>query len=366
MQRLLEHRAPFPSGNSASARRQHLVALLGIMIVVGYIAFFVLPRLAMDDDSFNPTTSPPRPPAKLTSTPAADTILTTAGTNGDQHVRSSSVIAHIPELAPWGYNADRNVPRWKAIYRSIASDAVSQDTSRPLSVIDHGADQGYFSVSMAKFFPHATVIGLELGGAGGMIWVKGKQLAKTDVLRDQEGHLDRNEVTNMIICQTRMHQKHFFALRDAHSVVDYQLMLSVFHWFDLKTRDAFEEAIAALFSTARTTFIELPIVGDKSKLIRDQVGYENFVKWYDGRDDIGLVLSDAAKNQHIQVRVQKILSSKWVKWTREVFRVDYLGPAAAGADDSVVVPTSFQCAKRLEVYGCNMTRKRFLSCPDDG
>jgi hypothetical protein len=357
MQRLLEHRAPFPGGNtSASARRQHLTALLGIMAVVGYIAFFVLPRLAISDEDFHAITSLPPPDEEINRLKG---ILPTVDANGHRN----SIIQEIPELAPWGYNADRNVPRWKAIYRSIASDAFSHDPTHPLSVIDHGADQGYFAVSMAKFFPHATVIGLELGGAGGMIWVKGKQLAKTDVLRDQEGHLDRNQLSNVIICQTRMHQRHFFALRAARSVVDYQLMLSVFHWFDLKTRDAFEEAVAALFATARTTFIELPIVGDKSKLIRDQVGYENFVKWYDGRDDIGQILMDAAKNQRIQVRVQKILSSKWVKWTRDVFRVDYFGPV--GSDD-LAIPASFQCEKRLEVYGCNMTRKRFLSCPADG
>lgn len=48
-------------------------------------------------------------------------------------------------------------------------------------------------------------------------------------------------------------------LSRAGQVFDYQLSLSVFHWFvPMNTRDVFEEALSNHLLNARTTFIELP------------------------------------------------------------------------------------------------------------
>lgn len=305
------------------------------------------------------------------------------------HVGSPSAVAGavarpmILELPPWGYNRDRNTPRWRAIYASIAADqrrmVLPNGQPRHFTLVDYGADQGYFSISVAKFFPQALVMGLEMGGVGGEIWKRnkrrdGKDVIDADVLAVQEGKIAELGVKNMLICQTKVEPGHFFALNGQRLISDYQLVLSVFHWFRLPDRAAFERTVTALFRNARTTFIELPTMGDGSALIRKQVGWEFFSKWYDNRNDIAEILSAAAKNQGLQVRVTRVIGVRWIRWEREVFRVDVIPSSASLSSSSPAdAPTrpvdgsfdkeGFGCAARQKIYGCNLSRALHNKCP---
>lgn len=258
------------------------------------------------------------------------------------------------QIPAWGYNRDRNVPRWKAIAASIAAD----QRRGPFTVVDYGADQGFFSISTAATFPTARVMGLEMGGVGGEIW---KKKDSQDVLDIQEKKIKELAVNGrMMICQTLVKPEHFFALESAASVSDYQYVLSVFHWFNLPTRADFEKAVSALLHNAKTTFIELPTIGDNSKLIRQQVGWENFVKWYDGRTDTGLILKEAAEAHGMRVKVVAIATVPWVKWTRVVHRIDIIGGDEAPGGEKGAA--AFQCMTRRKIYGCNEKRTQHQSC----
>lgn len=364
MQRLVESTASRSASNSRSGSGGGSKGLRMklFLMAVGAFAFafcFLNPAVNTTEIELGePIASPPRGVEK----PAEE--------EGGNHVIEGSpkppalvsVVAppplhadEVPFLEPWGYNADRNVPRWKAISESIRNDPL-----RPFTLVDYGADQGYFSASVAHFFLQSYVFALELGGSGGEIWNKNKP-KKKDVLTIQEEHIDGLNLRNMMICQARMHQDHFVKFNEMKAKSDYQLMLSVFHWFDLPDRPAFEKAVTDLFRNAHTTFIELPTIGDNSELIRKQVGYSRFSKWYDGRSDVGQILQDAADAHHLPVKITKILESKWIRWTREVYRVDLIEDDYDKEGKNVV--ELFHCEDRRKVYGCE-SRARFSNCRD--
>eukprot|EP00760_Papus_ankaliazontas_P006282 PhM_4_TR12977/c0_g1_i1/m.63570 len=258
-------------------------------------------------------------------------------------------------LEAWGYNANRNRPRWEAIRKELLADHPNPNTAE-FALVDYGADQGYFTVSTAHLFPRSLVIAIEMGGKGGEIWKKDGQ---QDVLTIIEGHLTKNKAgKNVVICQTKAQTTQFSQINENGLLHTYQYVLSVFHWFDLKTRDAFEVAITDLFRNARTTFIELPTAGDGSALIRKQVGWDNFKRWYDGRSDLGEVMSAAARNKGLEVRVKMIASLPWLKWTRDVFRVDVVVSEDAAAAER----RKINCPLHLKIYDCT-PRAKHSQCP---
>lgn len=367
MQQLLENRSPFERLASEGGRRgPHARRLRYVLLAIGLFAFFALLL----------------PTAFLSRAPQTSIIVDSqvvrrnsgnsdirrdedaAGTRGPPEslasVRAQSKATPIAVnlLEPWGYNRDRNVPRGRAILSSIASDVEAgrfEATGGSFSLVDYGSDQGYFSISISKIFPASQVMGIEMGGVGGEIWKKSNS---QDVLVIQEGKIREHGVEkNMRICQTKVLPTSFFALKDQRLVSDYQLVLSVFHWFDLPTRAEFDRTISTLFLNARTTFIELPIIGDNSALIRKQVGWKNFVKWYDGRTDMTQIITEAAKSEGLTVRVTLVASVEWIKWQRETYRVDVLGAPPEGVPPAI----NFGCEARRTIYGC-ARREHFSAC----
>ncbi|KAH9578725.1 hypothetical protein LSM04_003467 [Trypanosoma melophagium] len=252
-------------------------------------------------------------------------------------------VAVVSPLSPWGYNKARNVHRISAIQKSIHEDIYKKKLhpTRPFTVVDYGSDQGYFSINLAVMFPHAHVMSVELGGVGGEIWKNhGDVLALQDKLIEEHGVAKKVE-----ICQTKVLPEHFTQLNDIGSRVDYQLVLSVFHWFDLKDKISFQKVLVALLKNANiATFIELPVLADDSEMIRKQVGYQNFKKWYKGTGgDIGKVIKDAVSAHNLNARIFSIAKVPWIRWYRELYRVELL-------DASKTLP--FKCEKRREIYGC--------------
>eukprot|EP00388_Colpodella_angusta_P003215 GDKJ01011425.1.p1 GENE.GDKJ01011425.1~~GDKJ01011425.1.p1 ORF type:complete len:195 (+),score=16.57 GDKJ01011425.1:78-662(+) len=194
-----------------------------------------------------------------------------------------------------------------------------------------------------------------MGGVGGEIW---KKADSQDVLSIQEAKIQEFGVeSNMHICQTKVAPEQFFLLKDKGLVSDYQFVLSVFHWFDLPTRVEFDKTISTLFLNARTTFIELPIIGDNSPMIRKQVGWKNFVKWYDQRNDMTQIIAEAAEAHGLTVKVTMVAAVPWVKWQRETYRVDVI--SVKGGEDSPAI--NFGCEDRRTIYRC-ATRPKYSSC----
>jgi hypothetical protein len=358
MQRLLESRRP---GEKDRTTRSLLI--VGIVVVAtAFFSLVVLPGFS--ENTIGEATAAPRnsgqsyrPPAKRPKTRAPDVEAPPPHDGSDNGGDAPAAVVQLP---PWGYNTDRNVGRWKVIGKAIAADEARHRGRFVL--MDYGADQGFFSISAAKMYPNADVMGVEMGGIGGEIWKK-----TGDVLRTQEGKLKEHGVRNYLICQGKVLPEHFFKLHDAAIAHDYQFILSVFHWFDLPTRDGFERTVAMAFRNAKTTFIELPTIGDNSAQIRRQVGWKNFVKWYDGRTDCGKILRDAAVAQNIKVKVTLLYEGKWMRWTRDVYRVDFLGDVK---DGDVVAPSDtyheqFACSHRRKILGCSTDRTEYQKCPPE-
>lgn len=353
MQQLLESRSPFErlAAEGANRRgRNKRIRFVGLGLVVLGVLYFS---------------------GIFTSSTGKPTVITSPKTNErtifapDEPKSSKNVGSNAHSgfqmLSPWGYNKDRNVPRGKAILGSLNDDVengrfATNDRSEAIfTLVDYGSDQGYFSISVAKLFPKANVIGVEMGGVGGEIW---KKADSQDVLSIQEDKIQEHGVgRNMHICQTKVVPEQFFALKDKNLVSDYQFVLSVFHWFDLPTRTEFDKTISTLFLNARTTFIELPIIGDNSPLIRKQVGWKNFVKWYDGRTDMTQIIAEAAEAHGLSVKIALVAAVPWVKWQRETYRVDVLSVGGGEAAPAI----NFDCVERRKIYRC-ASRAKYSSC----
>lgn len=338
-----------------SSRAQNAVLIVATLIVLGYFIAVIAPKTSYNvveghdksEESFSvlpltPSPYVPEPPGEGDETPTSSprTLL-----KGD--------VTRI--LEPWGYNAPRNTARWKAIRQELLTDNPNPSTAH-FTLVDYGADQGYFTVSTASLFPSAMVIAIEMGGVGGEIWAKGAA-ARKDVLRVMEEKINlHGDNHNVVICKTKAQTQHWTQMNDNALRHTYQYVLSVFHWFDLPTRELFEIAISQLFRNARTTFIELPTAGDGSALIKKQVGSKNFLTWYEGRNDLGEVMKSAAENQKLSVIVRRVASLPWLKWTRDVYRVDV-------NETSEEEGRKVNCPLHLKIYDCEPGREKYAACP---
>eukprot|EP01062_Namystynia_karyoxenos_P068234 TRINITY_DN625_c0_g2_i2.p1 TRINITY_DN625_c0_g2~~TRINITY_DN625_c0_g2_i2.p1 ORF type:complete len:375 (+),score=70.22 TRINITY_DN625_c0_g2_i2:74-1126(+) len=267
----------------------------------------------------------------------------------------SSKTGGTPFLKPnWGYDQWRNYPRWELIHKEIQHDG---DRTRPISVVDYGSDQGFFSVSTAYAFPQAEVISVELGDAGGSSWSRGSM----DVLWIQEQKIRAYRIQpRVVICQTKLTVQHFADLLRSGVTHDYQYVLSVFHWLPMATRAEFEVVLVTMLRNARTTFIELPSMADHPNF-KGQTGYKRFAKWYDGRDDIGQVIKDALRARHVSGTVRLLGRVQWTgkgryqpvayprgsvsagdPWARGLYRVDIPQEKPPAGD----------CRAHHRIYGC--------------
>jgi hypothetical protein len=381
MQRLVE--AQQYRGAATNKQRSQLIVVVTCVLFAAWLAFFVLPGTGIDE---MPGDKYARPSGSAFFQPVGRPTQRPTLASPPPHLpRDTNVV--LPEsidvLPPWGYNSDRNVPRWRAIAASIKTDLNEGTSPADFTLVDYGADQGYFSVSAAHAFPQAFVIAVEGGGKGGAIWCSGKKCP--DVHSIQEEAIANNSISDerISLCKTFVSPETFAQLKQSRQVHTYQFILSVFHWFPMNNRREFEEAVVDLFSNARTTFIELPTIGDNSALIRKQVRYEYWSKWYDGRSDVGAILRDAIRARGMQATVTKIASLPWVKWARVVYRVDVHGgvtreghEAAAsagvggaslqdGGGAATVDPFSgfsYSCETHRRIYKCGL-RSKHQQCP---
>ena len=370
MQKLLEQR----TGSGAqrnSWKSSQLFVVLACIALAAYLALVVLPTLSQgyigEDEPLPARPKPTLPAALVKVNPTTvkpqesyeekETLLMTVPSEAKRE--GVVPVGEAPMLEPWGYNKNRNIPRWKALWRSIADDVAKEGDT--FTLIDYGSDQGFFSVSVAKSFPNALVMGIEAGGDGGSIWNK-KAKVQIDVLEIQESKFREHHLNNVLICQTKAHQDQFTQLREKGLVSRYQFVLSVFHWFQLPTAEAFQKAVCTLFLNAKTTFIELPTIGDRSALIKKQVGWDNWSKWYAGHDSVDSLLKTAAQAQGLKVKVTKIASLPWIRWTRDVYRVDVLDDQDEAHKQAKPSPATFGCEERKTIYGC-AKREKHATCP---
>jgi len=219
----------------------------------------------------------------------------------------------IPGETAFGYHPFRNVPRWKMIEREIDNDINLRSRKIPAGslMVDYGSNQGYFSVHLAKLLPEATMFSLE-GEAM-------KEYEDAAVVHEQK--IEEFNITNNLLCRTHVKTPMFLQLAKIKHVYEYQLCLSVFHWFGMKTKDEFEEVLKNHLLNARTTFIELPEARDyKGK--EGQHAWRECNIWFDGRTEVEVLA-------HIKSKYNLKMTWKTLgaiqhdnKTVRKVIRVD--------------------------------------------
>lgn len=182
------------------------------------------------------------------------------------------------------------------IEREINDDfkTTHKDTSAAnVIVVDYGSNYGYFSLQLAQKFPAGSVFSLE-----GEAWKEYNGAAEFHVKKMQE-----LSITNNYLCRTLVAPATFEELHKAGQVYDYQLSLSVFHWFvPMNTRDVFEESLSNHILNARTTFIELPEAMNYTGT-EGQHMWKRISVWYAGRNEEQVIEGVAARyNLNVQVK----------------------------------------------------------------
>eukprot|EP01060_Flectonema_neradi_P009644 TRINITY_DN16865_c0_g1_i1.p1 TRINITY_DN16865_c0_g1~~TRINITY_DN16865_c0_g1_i1.p1 ORF type:complete len:323 (+),score=47.32 TRINITY_DN16865_c0_g1_i1:46-1014(+) len=224
----------------------------------------------------------------------------------------------------------RNLPRWEKIKKEMLSD--SGDMSQPMTVVDYGANQGYFAIAIARMFSQSQVIAVE-SSSSRYVW---NRKGTVDVLTLQAKKVRLLGISERyVVCESNIRPEFFAELRKEGVGHDYQLALSVFHWFELPDQASFEVALSNLVSNARTTFLELPHA-------RQGVGSKYFTKWYAGRTNLSAVLSESFTSMNINCSVKQIGSWSSPDKSAELFRIDR----------NVEIPLPWMCHTHLSIYNC--------------
>ncbi|EFA83709.1 hypothetical protein PPL_02776 [Heterostelium album PN500] len=210
-----------------------------------------------------------------------------------------------------GYHPLRNLPRWRMIEREIEMDSKNlRVIPENAKAVDYGSNHGYFSVNLAQKLPNVLVMSLE-----------GEAIGEYSKAHEaHEAKMKELEINNNYLCKTTIKSSMFKELVTKKHVYEYQLCLSVFHWFGMKTREQFEEVLMNHLMNGKTTFIELP----------EAIHYEGYAQhaakdinvWYAGRTE------DQIFND-IRTRYQLNMTWKTLgallhdnKTVRKVIRVD--------------------------------------------
>jgi uncharacterized SAM-binding protein YcdF (DUF218 family) len=231
----------------------------------------------------------------------------------------------------FGYHPVRNIPRWRMIEHELEMDIRADDSllQEPFYMMDYGSNYGYFSLQMAKKFQNGLQVSLE-----GEAWQEYKGAAGY-----HKKKMEEMGVTNNVLCNTKTQPPAFKALRAGGQVYQYQLCLSIFHWFYMPDRPTFEEALFNHLSNARTTFLELPearvYTGREGQHAWDWVN-----RWYAGRDEVTVITDVLQKNglkTPSQFRV-KVLGALMHdnKTIRKMIRVDLLESQPQGDLDTIL------------------------------
>ena len=197
----------------------------------------------------------------------------------------SGLAITLPFNTSFGYQPERNIPRWRVISDEIVKDGHA--AAARISLIDYGSNAGWFSLCFAATFPRGMVVSVDimscrkpdiLGNRGGM-------QAMAPRLHKLKG--GQYGITNNILCDSKITGWSFGELRRSGTVFDYQLSLSVLHWLHMKGQRAFFTAFANHVSVARTSFVEMPLPAEG-------VRQTDVRQWYAGMNNDPMQLMGAA------------------------------------------------------------------------
>eukprot|EP01012_Entosiphon_sulcatum_P023477 TRINITY_DN28525_c0_g1_i1.p1 TRINITY_DN28525_c0_g1~~TRINITY_DN28525_c0_g1_i1.p1 ORF type:complete len:392 (+),score=74.10 TRINITY_DN28525_c0_g1_i1:25-1176(+) len=239
------------------------------------------------------------------------------------------------DVTGWGaYRPEEQVKRWRVIEAEMSGS--------PRAIADYGSNFGFFSVHIAKKFPGAAVFSVQrddkefYGGA----------------LQFHQKKLKALHVRNNVLCETNMDVPKLQDYFGTETLLDYQLILSIIHWFPLKDRSQMTEFLGKWLSKSKTTFLELPTENGH--------GYQSkrFKKWYEGGATQLDLLEEAAKRSNLRVEVRQLLSGSGLL-NRKLFRVDVVSardrdsgfPCPAVVDAFKCLSVSVKCADLPQPLG---------------
>jgi hypothetical protein len=215
----------------------------------------------------------------------------------------------------WGYAMERNVARWKLIRESFAGRLPrawhhnQSDGHASFRVMDLGADQGYFTMSMMRLLSAVahmkhrrdvvTGFAVEKGGFGGAFWRQKEFSAASRSVHDEirEHFIAERKQQSASVSGTGVSHLHLHQLwicpktitlpfllssllhaapSSSSCKVSVMLALSMLHWVEgVDGVDGFRRTICTLASAADSLIVELPHPSAKKTF-----GEKRYRGWY--------------------------------------------------------------------------------------
>eukprot|EP00668_Euglena_longa_P000756 GGOE01000913.1.p1 GENE.GGOE01000913.1~~GGOE01000913.1.p1 ORF type:complete len:893 (+),score=159.40 GGOE01000913.1:83-2761(+) len=195
-------------------------------------------------------------------------------------------VGGLPQQEGWGAYRPQDQPRrWEILAKRMEG--------REALVADFGSNFGFFSVHAAARHCAGRVFSVQRGDA----WETDNHYFGALPFHRQQ--LVRFNVSNNVLCNADMDLGSVQRFIESDVFLDYQLVMSIIHWFPLPTQQDVVSLLGRWLSKSRTTFLELPSEGGFGK------NTDNIRRWFaDGSTQRDLVAKAAvAANLSVTIRL---------------------------------------------------------------
>ncbi|RNF19075.1 uncharacterized protein Tco025E_04239 [Trypanosoma conorhini] len=271
-----------------------------------------------------------------------------------------------PFLRPWGGERLAALKEWTHIYYSIrvdvplrapANDTGVEDTKSlkspfaPLQILVYDADDGYLTLSLARFVPESSVTSVALGGCPQVNRRRGECNPPHQVLAAMETRWNFMQAANagvekphLFLCASpTMSLVRLENVAGRHILADYQVVVSLFDRFPpAPTKRAFQRALISLLKSAKVaTFITLPVYG------RGGHRAGNALHWYNQPHDPEKLLTEAAELFYTPLSFVRLGIVRQGNENRALFRVEVLQNRKLTEQETV------SCELRRRILRCD-------------
>ncbi|RNF05227.1 hypothetical protein TraAM80_04701 [Trypanosoma rangeli] len=268
-----------------------------------------------------------------------------------------------PFLYPWGEERLVVLKEWTHIYCSIRmdvplraplndtgvedKDSLASAPGEQLQILVYDANDGYMTLSIAKFLPESFVTSVALSSCLQVNGIRSACNSPQQVVAAMETRWNSMQETGammekprLLFCASSTMSLIWLGnMADSHIMADYQVAVSLFDRLPPSpTKRSFQRALISLLRSAKVaTFITLPAFGAVGKRTR------NAFHWYDQPQDPEQLMEEAGRLFFTKLSIIRLATFQHGNANRALFRVEVLWEKNLTAQEAV----SLEVRRRL-------------------